>query len=166
MLGIGWEAEQTPGVIRVTVTITNTDAGHHVPTDFPGRHMILTVTAADARGQLLAQQSGPTVPDWGGAQAGLPGTAFAKVLRDVATGESPVVSYWKQALIISDNRIPAMGSHTSVYAFAAPVAGGPVTVTAELRFRRAFQSLMEARGWSTPDVVMEQRQVVLPAEPR
>jgi len=77
----------------------------HVPTDFPGRHTILAVTATDEQRQTLVQLSGPTVPDWGGTQAGLPGKAFAKVLRDVETGESLVVSYWKQALIVSDNRI-------------------------------------------------------------
>jgi len=158
-------AGQSAGRLQVAVTITNTDAGHHVPTDFPGRHMILTVTATGGRGQALSQQGGPTVPDWGGAQAGLPGQAFAKVLRDVETGESPVVSYWKQALIVSDNRIPALVSDTSVYTFTAPAAGGPVTVTAELRFRRAFQAVMDDKGWDTPDIVMEEAQVTLAVQP-
>ncbi len=158
-------ARQIVDRVKVTITITNTDAGHHVPTDFPGRHMILAVTATGGQGQALSLQGGPTVPDWGGAQAGQPGTAFAKVLRDVETGESPVVSYWKQALIVEDNRIPAMGSDTSVYTFAAPVAGGPVTVTAELRFRRAFQAVMDARGWDTPDIVMEEAQTTLSVQP-
>ena len=151
--------------LQVTVVITNTEAGHHVPTDFPGRHMILTVTATDEEGQALARQNGPTVPDWGGAEAGLAGRAFAKVLRDVTTGQVPVVSYWKQALIVSDNRIPAMGSDTSVYAFAAPTSGGPVSVTAQLRFRRVFQDVMDARGWDTPDILMEEVAVALNAQP-
>jgi hypothetical protein len=158
-------ARQVANWIWVTVAITNTDAGHHVPTDFPGRHMILVITATNGQGQTLSQHSGPTVPDWGGAQAGRPGKAFAKVLRDVKTGESPVVSYWKQALIVSDNRIPAMGSDTSVYTFAAPVAGGPVTVTAKLHFRRAFQAVMDAKGWDTPDIVMEEAQAMLSVQP-
>jgi hypothetical protein len=68
------------------------------------------------------------VPDWGGEQAGFPG----KVLKDVASGESPVVSYWKQTLILSDNRIPAFASDTSVYIFAAPAGCSPVRVRAEL----------------------------------
>jgi hypothetical protein len=96
------------------------------------------------------------VPEWGGAQAGLPGQAFAKVLRDVQSGETPVVSYWKQALIASDNRIPALGCDHSAYMFVAPPEGGPVTVAAELRFRRTFQAVMEAKGWNEPDIVMEQ----------
>jgi hypothetical protein len=152
--------------VEVTVTITNTGAGHHVPTDFPGRHTILTIAASDGKGQALPQQSGPTVPDWGGVQAGRSGTAFAKVLRDAETGEAPVVSYWKQTFVVSDNRIPALESDTSRYTFATPVAGGPVTITAELRFRRAFQAVMDAKGWSTPDVVMEETQIQLSTAPR
>jgi len=159
------DARQVADRVQVTVVITNTDAGHHVPTDFPGRHMILAVTATDGQGQPLPHLSGPTVPDWGGAQAELPGKAFAKVLRDVQTGESPVVSYWKQALIVSDNRIPAMGSDASTYAFAVPDAGGPITATVELRFRRAFQDVMDARGWDTPDIVMERARVTLDVRP-
>jgi hypothetical protein len=154
-------ARQVVNRIQVTVTITNTDVGHHVPTDFPGRHMILVVTATDRQGHALPSQGGPRVPDWGGAQAGQPGTAFAKVLRDVISGESPVVSYWKQTLVASDNRVPALGSDTSAYTFAALAAGGPVTVSVELRFRRVFQAVMEAKGWDTPDILMETAYVEL-----
>jgi hypothetical protein len=149
------DARQVGPLLRVTVSITNSQAGHHVPTDFPGRHMILTVAARDGQGQQLAGEKCPVVPEWGGAQAGLPGKAFAKVLRDVETGEAPVVSYWKQALIVSDNRIPALASDVSTYDFAAPAAGGPITVTVDLRFRRAFQEVMDSRGWDSPDVMME-----------
>jgi len=58
-----------------------------------------------------------------------------------------------------------MGSDTSVYTFAAPVAGGSMTVTAELRFRRAFQEVMDAKGWDTPDIVMEEAQTTLSVQP-
>jgi hypothetical protein len=156
------DAQHVGRLLRVTVTITNSQAGHHVPTDFPGRHMILTVAASGRQGQGLAQEKCPLVPDWGGAQAGLPGKAFAKVLRDVETGEAPVVSYWKQALIVSDNRIPAMASDVSSYAFLAPAAGNQATVTVDLRFRRAFQGVMDARGWDSPDVMMEHVQLSVP----
>jgi hypothetical protein len=127
--------------------------------------MILTVSAVDGQGQGLSQQAGPIVPSWGGPQAGLPGKAFAKVLRDVQTGESPVVSYWKQALILSDNRIPAMGSDTSVYAYAAPAVGSSVTITAELCFRRTFQAVMDARGWNSSDIMMEEIHITHHVQP-
>jgi hypothetical protein len=164
---VSLSAGQVGNGIQATVLITNTEAGHHVPTDYPGRHMILTVAARSGgeSAQALLLKSGPRVPDWGGAQAGLPGTAFAKVLRDVESGESPVVSYWKQALIVSDNRIAALDMYRSTFDFATPMAGGPVTVSAELRFRRAFQDVMDAKGWNTPDIIMEQAHVGLVTVP-
>jgi hypothetical protein len=159
-------AVQMAGSMEVTVVITNTGAGHHIPTDYPGRHALLVVTATDDQGASLSQWSGPVVPGWGGVQAGLPGKAYAKVLRDVQTDESPVVSYWRQTQIVSDNRIPALDSDTSTYVFAAPESGSLVTVTAELRFRRVFQEVMDAKGWDTPDILMEAITTTLLVQPR
>jgi hypothetical protein len=158
-------ARQVAGRVEVTVVIINTGAGHHVPTDFPGRHMILVVEATGDQEQTLALLDGSTVPVWGGDQAGLPGKAYAKLLRDAQTGEWPEVSYWKQTLLVSDNRIPAMGSDASAYEFGLPFAGGVVTVTAELRFRRVFQGVTDTRGWDKPDIVMEEAWAVLPTAP-
>ncbi len=158
-------AQQVGDRIRVTTVITNTDAGHHVPTDHPGRHLILTIQAQDDQGQILQQQGGPIVADWGGAQAGLPGQGFAKLLQDAQTGAFPVVSYWKQAFILSDNRIPAGSSDTSVYDFAAPDPGHMVTLKAVLHFRRLFQADMDARDWQTSDVVMEQIETTIAIKP-
>ena len=58
-----------------------------------------------------------------------------------------------------------MGSDTSTYTFLSPVTGGRVTITAELRFRRLFQDVMEAKNWATPDIVMDERQIELVIEP-
>ena len=157
-------AEQVVDVVQVTVTITNTQAGHHVPTDHPARHMILVVQAMDDQQQELAQVGGPVVPDWGGDVADRPGKAFAKVLRDLNSGEEPTAAYWNPTIIISDNRIPAFGVDTSVYEFTAPQCG-PVNVEATLIFRRAFWELMETKRWEdTPDIVMEQEtdSIVIP----
>jgi len=154
--------ESVTNTLVATVTLANTGAGHHVPTDHPGRHMILTITATDVQGQHLPQVGGSVVPEWGGSEAGMAGEAFAKVLQDAITGAYPVVSYWKQSFILSDNRIPALGKNTSTYIFAAPSGGGPITITAELRFRRLFQAEMDARGWDTPDIVMETAELTFP----
>lgn len=159
------DIKQEAGRLWVTVALTNFGAGHHVPTDHPGRHMILTVSAVDESEQPLKQLSGPTVPTWGGEQAGLPGKAFAKVLRDALSEASPVVSYWKQTFIDGDNRIPAMGSNTSMYLFQLPVSGEGVTVSAELLFRRLFQEEAQARGWEEPDILMEKTQTEITTAP-
>jgi hypothetical protein len=94
------------------------------------------------------------VPTWGGDVAGTPGMGYAKILRDPATGEMPVVNYWKQTEVVSDNRIPALGSAASVYTFAAPAGRGAVRVTARLIFRRAFRPLAELKGWGSAEIEM------------
>ncbi len=149
-------AYQGAGQVEVTVTITNTGAGHHLPTDFPGRHLILVVEAEDGLGQPLTQLSGPVVPDWGGPQAGQAGNVYAKLLRDVASGEYPVVSYWKQTLIYGDNRLPALGSDRTRYLFNLPAGMEGIQVTARLIFRRLFQDVAEEKQWEKPDIVIAQ----------
>ena len=140
-----------------------------MPTDHPARNLILLVRATDDQGRELVQIAGPKVPDWGGVgsdrndYAGWPGKGFAKVLRDVQSGEAPVASYWKQTLIESDNRIPALAADTSIYEFRAPAKGGAIEVEAKLIFRRAFKPLAEVKGWDLEDIIMETETVTLPA---
>ena len=152
----------------VHVEITNDRTGHHVPTDFPGRHLILLVLATGAEGNLLTQVGGPTVPEWGGIgdpsdgyYAGLPGKAFAKVLEEIWTQISPSAAYWNPTRVLSDNRLAAFATDTSTYAFAAP-DDGEVTVEVTLLFRRAFLELMDHKGWDVPDKIMEQQEVRIP----
>jgi hypothetical protein len=149
------EVQQIAGVLQVAVAITNTEAGHHVPTDQPGRHMILTVQVFDSQGVELRQFMGSQVPTWGGPEASQPGKIYAKVLGDVESGEWPVVSYWKQTHILSDNRLPALESDVSSYGFALAEPGQEITVTATLQFRRSPWALMNAKGWTDPDITME-----------
>ena len=153
-------ARRDGGAVVVTTTLTNSGAGHHVPTDHPGRHLLLVVEARDADGATLALVEGPTVPAWGGSLAGTPGKGYAKVLRDLATGEAPVVSYWKQALVESDTRLAALASDTATFRFAAP--SGRVTVAARVVFRRLFQPLAERYGWELGELTMAERRVGVP----
>jgi len=147
------------GRLDVTVSLTNSGAGHHVPTDHPGRHLLLVVSAEDGGGQTLTQLAGPAVPVWGGSYAGLPGTGFAKVLRDVETGEAPVISYWKQALIESDNRIAALETDVSAYSFQ--LSGAAATVSVRVYFRRLFEPIADRYDWDLGEVVMEERVVTV-----
>jgi YVTN family beta-propeller protein len=159
-------AQPANNAAQVNVTLNNVNAGHHVPTDSPLRNMLLVITATDGQGQPLALQSGGTVPAWGGNYVGKPGKGYAKILRDVISGESPVVNYWKQTLIVSDNRLPARGIDTSSYTFALPPGSSPTHITATLIFRRAFQSVEQARGWQSSDIVMAQASATLTAASR
>jgi len=154
--------------VIVGVSITNDKTGHHVPTDSPLRHLILLVQATGADGKLLPQLDGPTVPEWGGLgdpsegyYAGLPGKGFAKILEELWTEVSPSGAYWNPTRILSDNRIAAFATDTSVYTFAP--TEGEVTVEVALLFRRAFKELMDQKGWDVADILMEQEVITLSA---
>jgi hypothetical protein len=146
--------------VLVEVSITNDRTGHHVPTGVPLRHMLLAVRAVDAEGNPLALHEGPLLPEWTGDYAGQAGRYYAKILQDEWTGEAPTGAYWRDIHLVEDTRLAAFATDTSQYAFAAP-AEGTVTVEAQLVFRRAFQKLMEQKGWNDPDIVMETETVVL-----
>lgn len=154
--------------IVVDVSVTNDNTGHHVPTDSPLRHLILLVGAVDATGRALPQTDGPTLPEWcgvgdpaAGYYAGLPGTAYAKVLQEFRSEIAPTGAYWNPTRVLSDNRIAAFETDTTRYAFeAAGVADATVEVT--LLFRRAYRELADLKGWSDDDLVMARETIPIP----
>jgi hypothetical protein len=153
--------------VEIRVEIVNAGAGHHVPTDSPLRQMILLVQAKDEKGTPLRQHSGSVLPDWCGVGdpergylAGNPGTAYAKILKELWTGVSPTGAYWNQTRIASDNRIPALGADTTFYSFDAPPRG-EVTIDARLLFRREFIALRDWKKWDGADIEMARRRAVL-----
>jgi nitrate/TMAO reductase-like tetraheme cytochrome c subunit len=152
-------AEQVSGQVIVSVDVTNTQAGHHIPTDSPLRQVFVVVTATDAQGNALALLDGPTLPDWAGDLQGAPGVYFAKILQEIWTEVTPTAAYWNPTRILEDTRLPALATNTSSYTFAVPAGAGTVTVEARLIFRRAFYDLMQQKGWDVPDILMEQARV-------
>ncbi len=154
-------AQMEGDVVTVEVRITNDKTGHHVPTDSPLRHLILVVGAVDAKGNSLPLVDGPELPDWTGDYAGQAGRYYAKILEDEWTGEVPTAAYWRDINLVEDTRLAAFATDVSQYSFAAP-EGGDVSVEVRLLFRRAFQALMDQKGWDDPDIVMEEGIILLP----
>lgn len=157
-------------VLSVGIEIRNDRTGHHVPTDSPLRHLILLVGASDSKGVSLEQVRGPVLPDWVGVgrdadgnYAGQPGKVFAKVLSEEWTGVSPTAAYWNPTRVVSDNRIPAFGSDSTTIEFAT-TGRGPYSVHARLLFRRAYRELARQKGWTDPDIVMEEEEILISAE--
>ena len=145
--------------LTLEVTITNTNAGHHVPTDHPGRHLILLVEAVNQEGEQLPLLSGPRIPEWAGDLGGNPGTIYAKILEDALTGEYPVVNYWNPTLIHSDNRIPANQTQNEDLVFQMP--GESVEINIQILFRRLFQPIAEDYGWDLDEIIMAQETFVI-----
>lgn len=156
------KAEREADAILISVSITNDQTGHHVPTDSPLRHLILVVNALDADGNRIPQAEGPRLPDWTGIgdpargyYAGLPGKAYAKVLMERWTQIFPTGSYWNPTKILSDNRLAAFETDTSQYTFLLPETQA-ATIQVSLFYRRAYRQLAEQKGWDIPDIRMEE----------
>ncbi len=155
--------------LDVQVTLMNDQTGHMVPTDSPLRHLILTVQANEVGGSPLTLVNGPVLPEWcgegdpaNGYYAGLPGTAYAKILQEAWTNVFPTGAYWNQIILRSDNRLGPFESDTTRYTFSAP-AGDSFEVDVNLWYRRAFIELMDWKSWDDADILMESAQIVIPA---
>ncbi|NOZ00213.1 MAG: hypothetical protein GXP40_13590, partial [Chloroflexi bacterium] len=163
------QAERREGQVVVTVTLTNTGAGHHVPTDSPLRQMILLVQAVDSGGASLPLVEGARIPAWGGAgddpaqgyYAGLPGALYAKTLQEMWTEVTPTGAYWNPTRILSDTRLPALEGDTTTYVFETSEVSktSEVLIKVSVLYRRAFIELMAQKGWEVPDVLMAQRTI-------
>ena len=170
-LSLDVEARWSGEHLKVTASVTNDKTGHHVPTDSPLRQVLLVVQATGPEGQALRQLDGPVLPDWAGVggdpshgrYAGLPGTFYAKILREPWTGIEPSGAYWNPTVIVTDTRLAAFASDTTTYAFSPPAAG-PASVQVTLVYRRAFFSLAEQKGWDVPDIVIAERQITATPE--
>ncbi|MCX5905924.1 MAG: carboxypeptidase regulatory-like domain-containing protein, partial [Deltaproteobacteria bacterium] len=148
------------GRVVVNVGLLNDKTGHHVPSDSPLRHVILIVDAKDPGGKPLERMEGPVLPEWCGQgnrakghYAGLPGKAYAKLLKEKWTEVSPTGAYWNHTELVSDNRLAAFATDRSTWSFSAPQSGKAV-VTVKLLYRRAFIQLMEQKKWDVPDIIM------------
>lgn len=141
--------------MQVNVSITNDRVGHDIPTDAPMRQMILVVEAKDANGKLLTLVKGPLNPAHAGNFGGQPGKTFMKVLKDEWTGEAPTAAYWRPVSLVEDTRLPALATDTTQYTFDLP-SGQNAQVSVRLVFRRNFEKLMKEKGWTDPDILMEE----------
>ena len=145
--------QQSGNEVSVKVTITNNNTGHHVPTGVTIRNMILIIEAYTRNDstplnyiseQVIHELGGVGDPDEG-YYAGLPGKFYAKVIHD-SSGNSPTF-FTDAAGIIFDNRIPALGTDTSSYAFELPGTGEEYVIHARLIYRRSFRILVDAKQW-------------------
>lgn len=159
--------------LHVRVSITNSTAGHHIPTDQPMRNLILLVTATNGQGKTLPYGGTNIIPYWGGRGSpadgnyeGLPGKGFAKILFErnpqylSSTKKSELqrqitpAPQWRIVNIQSDNRIPAMATDVSAYTFGVRPEDLPVTVKSELIYRRTFKNWAAMKKWDLQDIVL------------
>ena len=133
-------ASVTPGAdMELQVTVNNKGAGHYLPTGLTEvREMWLDVTVIDAGGKTIYQSGAVDETGVVDPQAVMYQTLFRD--KDGQTTHKP----WLAAEILSDKRIPPMGSVTEKYSVPVPAGSSmPLTVKAVLRYRSASQFLVD-----------------------
>jgi hypothetical protein len=121
----------------VTVTITNSGAGHYLPTGLTEvREMWLDVSWVDSAGKSTS----------------LGERRFGTVLKDAA-GKYPA-ELWDAVAIQSDDRIPPQQSVTDSYKIVLPAGVEAATLKAQLLYRSAPEELAAKAGVKNPTTVM------------
>jgi len=153
--------------IQIQVEIKNDNTGHKIPTDYPGRQLILIVQGFDEHGNPLRLIEGPSLPEWAGIgnpefgyYAGLPGLIFANILEEVWTGISPTVAYWNPFTIVSDNRIDPFQTDLSKYVFYSPNVE-ETRIEIQLLLRRTFIEIRDWKQWDIPDITVDKITLVI-----
>jgi mono/diheme cytochrome c family protein len=165
-------AARAEDTLRVDVRVTNATAGHHIPTDYPARNVLLVVEATDATGSPLRHLGSQIIPSWGGVGSdpddfgGRPGKGYAKILEDLWTGVNPTTAFWQPTVVRADTRIPAGSTDATHYVFEVPRGAGDVVVNATLIYRRAFKELLAQKRWAVPDIVMAASRITLRSSSR
>ncbi len=128
---------------QIEVTITNSGAGHYLPTGLTEvRQMWLEVTA---KGE-------------GDEEEEIGRRVFGTVLEDAA-GNSPV-ELWDAVAIASDDRIPPKESVSEKYEFEMP-EGEEVELVATLYYRSCSEEMAEEAGVEIPTTTMATVQQVV-----
>jgi len=158
-LAMEMEGEIKANKLTVTVYITNTNGGHWVPTGETMRSVMLLVQAMDSSGKPLKMTKGPRLPEWAGTgnpdqgnYAGLPGTAFARVLADDAGNIH--VPFWRATRIAEDSRIRPKDSVTLKFEFAVSQANDEPGAQAKLIYRPVIRPLAKIKNWPVNDITI------------
>lgn len=156
--------------VACEVEVTNTGAGHAVPTGVTMRQAILVVEARRASGFPLELLEGPRLPAWAGEGgppeagylAGQPGRGYAKITSD---GRDERVFDSEATSILADTRLAARSSDLSSYRFSLNGYQGPVAVRARVIHRRFWRDLRDERGFPDGDTLMAERAETVPGGP-
>ncbi len=128
------------GLYRLPVKVTNSGAGHYLPTGLTFvREMWLDVTLTDNKGAVIFRSGdlddkGDIKPD---------AVVYKTVLGTGGRELKPTLFLPEAAEVISDHRIRPKGYMTEVYSFVVPEdAAAPLHYHIEMRYRSAPQSLV------------------------
>ncbi len=161
-MGLEIDGKVKGKVLTLKVLVTNTDAGHWIPTGETMRSVMLIVHATGEDGKPLKLIKGDRLPAWAGVgspavgdDAGLPGSVFARVLTD-AKG-TPNVPFWRATAVLSDTRIRPKTTVTKVFEFALNRPDEEPDAEADLVYRPVFRPLAESKKWVVNDITIARK---------
>jgi hypothetical protein len=147
------DCEPRNGGVHVAITLRAEHVGHRVPTGFIDRHLLMVVDAYDRAGAVVPLIDGPRLPAVAGKWAGAAGYLYGKLLQD-DTGKAPL-PFWLPGSTMTDSRLSPATPDRRAFLFGAPAA----RVEVRLWYRRFWQQVADARGWTDNDVLVHQRAV-------
>ena len=158
-LALEIDGETADKTLTVHVYITNTNGGHWVPTGETMRSVMLLLNVTDSSGKPLEMIQGNRLPDWAGKgkvetgnYAGLPGTAFARVLGDDDGNLN--VPFWRATRVVSDTRIRPKKSVELKFEFAVENPEDEPTAEASLIYRPVIKPLATIKNWDARDILI------------
>ena len=155
-LHVSSSAARQQEVVRVEVEVSAENVGHHVPTGFVDRNLVLVVQGLDDAGRSLPALKGATLPRVAGAAwTGGAGRLYARLLKDF-DGHSPV-PFWRADPAASDSRLRPGQPDCSSYVFP----GGVQRVRVRLLYRRFWPEVAERKSWPDNEMVIVDQTVAV-----
>jgi Cytochrome c554 and c-prime len=156
------DGKTTGKKVDIHVYITNTNGGHWVPTGETMRSIMLVLNVVDSKGKPLKMVKGERLPKWtgkgkieAGNYAGLPGSVFARVLKDDKGHLN--VPFWRATGIASDTRIRPKTTVTLSYEFLLENPEDEPTAKAKLIYRPVIRPWVKSKKWPAKDILITSR---------
>ena len=133
------EVAQRGDNVSMNISITNSGAGHKIPTGVSEiRQMWLAVSVKDRNGKEVY-----TTGEIDDNRNIMNATKMYNTVLGDAQGQ-PTLSFWLAESVLVDNRIPPKGTATERHNFKIPVdVAYPLTVEATLKYRSAPQETVD-----------------------
>jgi hypothetical protein len=161
-LSMELDGKTTGKKVNINVYITNTNGGHWVPTGETMRSIMLVLKVVDSNGNPLKMIKGERLPKWAGKgnveagnYAGLPGSVFARVLKDDKGNLN--VPFWRATSIASDTRIRPKTTVTLSYEFLLENADDEPSAEAKLIYRPVIRPWVKNKKWHAEDILITSR---------
>ena len=146
------DAEVQSDSWQITATVTASGAGHAVPTGFIDRHLLLSLSARDEKGNEMMPQTGPLLSHVASEPlVNKGGLLFAKLLTGV-DGKTPS-PFWMPVARVHDTRLRPQKPQSGTWTFPKKTK----TVEVTLVYRRFWREVAIAKRWKDDDVVVFQR---------